>query len=180
MLIDTAELTRRFGALKVTHKHQIALNRLVLFVHGGMIQAETLLDAAGHNSCKSLPAPLWSVDPALLEADAARHNQRNMSGLQATWQPKCNSTATQLIEEAIKVAYTRTVNPLHLDLTRRLRRKSIAKRKQVALEYQPREILDPTTTNAWQLGRRQGTTEHMHGQPNQSEIRESAPRKRSF
>ena len=75
MLIDTLELKRRFGALKVTHKHQIALNRLTLFVHGGMIQAEILPDAAGHNSCKSLPAPLRSVDPALLEADATRHNR---------------------------------------------------------------------------------------------------------
>ena len=102
-----------------------------------------------------------------------------MSGSQATWQPKGSNTATQLIEEAINVAYNRPVNTFHLDLTRRLRRKTTAKRKQVTLEYQPREVLDPTTTNVWQ-GRRQRRTEHMQGRANQSEIKETADNKRSF
>ena len=88
ILIHTAELKRRFGALRVTHQHQIALKSLTLLVDGGMIQAETLPDAAGHNSCKSLPA---HVDPALLEADAITQSAQHVN--RAYRQPDNSSAA---------------------------------------------------------------------------------------
>ena len=106
LIIDGAELKRRFGSL-VQSRHLNALNKLTILAHEGTTGCTNPRLHAGSNA--SLAANSRTVNKDLLDAEFQKHTER--WEVRGTWKPDDHAKDVQLISLAFQKALQAPARP---------------------------------------------------------------------